>query len=326
MSIPNRYVVLTSGGDAPGMNAAIRAVVRAGIANGAEMFGSEMGYEGLIKEELQPLSVESVANTIQRGGTILKSARSQGFYDENTQQKAADFLHAQGITGLIVLGGNGSFQGAKKLEQKSQISVIGIPCTIDNDIAGTDYCIGFDTCCNTALQAIDKIRDTALSFDSNFLVEVMGRSSGFIAAEVGTAGGAEFILTPEFPMSADDILQLLAKKKRKKLASIIVAAESDQPGWTINLANEIREKSGINYRVCVLGHTQRGGSPTAMDRLMATRMGHHAVELLQAGKSGLMVSLQDDKITSTPFRNPENGTRFLDEKELLVINQTVSCV
>lgn len=321
----DKYVVLTSGGDSPGMNAAIRAVVRSGVAAGVSMFGSEMGYKGLIKQELIPLTTESVANCIQRGGTILKSARCDDFYNANTRQKVADFLNLQGVTGLIVLGGNGSFQGASKLQEQGGPATVGIPCTIDNDINGSDYSIGFDTCCNTAVQAIDKIRDTALSFDNNFLVEVMGRASGFIAAEVGVAGGAELILTPEFAMSTDEIVEALTHKKRKKLASLIVAAESATPGWTFNLAKEIEKKAGLTYRVCILGHTQRGGSPTVKDRLIATRMGYHAIEVLQNKKSGKMVCLKNGKISETNFPSAKNGTRFFDAKELLLINERISC-
>lgn len=320
----DKYVVLTSGGDAPGMNAAVRSVVRSGIAAGIEMYGTEFGYKGLIQEELFPMTTESVANCIQRGGTILRSARSDAFFKESTRQKVADFLQQKGITGLIVLGGNGSFQGASKLEEQGGPATVGIPCTIDNDINGTEYCIGFDTCCNTAIQAIDKIRDTALSFDNNFLVEVMGRSSGFIAAAVGAAGGAELILTPEFPTTTDEIINALTHRKRKKLASIIVAAESDKPGWTFNLAKEIKDKANLTYRVCILGHTQRGGSPTAKDRLIATRMGHRAIELLQAGKTRKMVCVKHSKVDNTDFPAADNGTRFFDDKELLLINEKVS--
>jgi 6-phosphofructokinase 1 len=320
----NKYVVLTSGGDAPGMNAAIRSVVRSAAAANIPLLGSEMGYEGLIKQELKPLSSESVANCIQRGGTILKSARSDGFYRESVREQVVYFLKEQGITGLIVLGGNGSFQGAAKLEEQGGPPTVGIPCTIDNDIYGTEYSIGFDTCCNTALQAIDKIRETALSFDNHFIVEVMGRASGFIAAEVGVAGGAELILTPEFPMSTDEIISSLVHKKRKKLASIIVAAESARPGWTFDLAKEIQQKAELDYRVCILGHTQRGGSPTVKDRLIATRMGHYAIELLQRGKSGKMICMKNNEVTYTRFPRPKDGTRFFDAKELLLMNEKIS--
>lgn len=320
----NKYVVLTSGGDAPGMNAAIRAVVRAGIAAGAEMYGTEFGYKGLIQQQLIPLDAASVANCIQRGGTILKSARCSDFFDPAVRQQVADFLQDQGITGLIVLGGNGSFQGALKLHEQGGPATVGIPCTIDNDINGTEYCIGFDTCCNTALEAIDKIRDTALSFDNNFLVEVMGRASGFIAATVGMAGGAELILTPEFPMTTSQIIETLTCKRRKKLTSIVVAAESETPGWSFNLAREIKEQADITYRVCILGHTQRGGSPTTQDRLMATRMGYHAIEILQTGLSGHMTSLQCGEITHQPFPAPDNGTRFFNDQDLLHINELIS--
>ena len=322
---PNKYLVLTSGGDSPGMNAAIRSVVRSGIAAGATLFGAELVLKGLIKHELLPLTKESVANCIQRGGTILKSARCDEFYKASSRQKVADFLRTQGITGLIILGGNGSFQGALKLQEEGGPPTVGIPCTIDNDINGSEYSIGFDTCCNTALQAIDKIRDTALSFENNFLVEVMGRASGFIAAEVGVAGGAELILTPEFPLTTNQIIDALTQKKRKKLASIIVAAESGTPGWTFNLAKEIQEKANLNYRVCILGHTQRGGSPTVKDRLIATHMGYHAIQVLQSGESGKMICLKQDKITHTDFPSAENGTRFFDSKELLLINERISC-
>ena len=324
MGKKKNYLLLTSGGDAPGMNAAIRAAVRTGMSVGAKMFATTMGFEGLIQRDLIPLDEKSVANCIQRGGTILKSARSVDFMQASVQKKAARFLAKKKIDGVIVLGGNGSFQGAMSLHAAGGPAVIGIPCTIDNDIVGTDYTIGFDTCCNTALQAIDKIRDTALSFDNDFLIEVMGRSSGFIACEVGIAGGAELILTPEFPMSTDAIIQKILHRKREKLASIIVAAESGDPGRTIDLAKAIKAKTGHDYRVCILGHTQRGGTPTVRDRFIATQMGHHAITLLEAGESGKMVCSHNGGIGSAAFPPPELATRYLDDQSLLRMNQTIS--
>ncbi len=324
MSHPiKKIVILTSGGDAPGMNAAIRAAVRSAIANDIEVFASENGYDGLVKRELKPLNVRSVANCIQRGGTILKTKRVLEFHEKSVRDQCRIFLEEQQIDGLIVLGGDGSFTGAARLQHEGGPRVIGIPCTIDNDIVGTEYCIGFDTACNTALSAIDKIRDTAFSLNRNFLIEVMGRASGFIAMEVGIAGGAEIILIPEFPMELDVLARKIKQQAGKKSASIIVAAESDEPGSSLKLVEEIKKKTGVTYKVCILGHTQRGGTPTAKDRVMGSLMGAKAVEALLTGGSCQMVAADHGKIITTNFPTQGQATRFFNDKKILKINQTI---
>jgi len=323
MNSPNNILILSSGGDAPGMNAAMRSVVRSAIQRGMSVFGATGGYDGVLDNAIHPLHADSVANCLQLGGTQLRTTRSRRFLERDARQKAASILTDLQIDALVVLGGNGSLSGAALLHEESGIPVIGIPCTIDNDIVGTDECVGFDTACNTALDAIDKIRDTALSLERGFIIEVMGRSSGFLAAHVGMAGGAEVIITPEFPLSVDDIVGQLANKKRNKLTSIIVAAEADQPGWTINLAEQLNERTTLNYRSCILGHIQRGGKPTAHDRVLATRMGHEVIEALYGGQTQGMIGVIDNQLALHPFP-PKNSTRKLATADFLTINAAVS--
>ena len=318
-----KLLILSSGGDAPGMNAAIRAVVRQGLHRGMAVYGCMQGFNGLINKHIVPLEENSVANCIQRGGTILKTARSERFLDTAIQQQCIAYLQQEGFTSLIALGGNGSFQGAKRLATEADLQVIGIPCTIDNDVPGTDYCIGFDTACNTALQAIDHIRDTALSHDRNFIVEVMGRASGFLAVEVGIAGGAEFIIIPEFPITPEQIAVKIRGKKRQKLTSIIVNAEADQPGHSMQLATDIQAISGLEYKTCILGHIQRGGTPTAKDRFIATLMGSRAIEAILAGETNKMVSHQHGKITLSDFPSATASTQHFSRKDLLTLNAIV---
>ncbi|MCH9644221.1 MAG: 6-phosphofructokinase [Gammaproteobacteria bacterium] len=315
-----KCLILSSGGDAPGMNAAIRAVVRTALHHNMEVYGSEMGYGGLIDKSIFPLHDQSVANCIQRGGTILKTARCEEFLDANVRKQCHAFLKQQGIQHLFVLGGNGSFQGASLLADLGDLNVIGIPCTIDNDIVNTEYTIGFDTACNTALEAIDKIRDTASSHDCHFIIEVMGRASGFLAVEVGIAGGAEIILIPEAPITTKKLVEKIKSKRREKLSSIIVAAEADQPGQSLELAKQINQQSGITYKVCILGHTQRGGTPTAKDRKMGSVMGALAVDATREGKSKYMTAIQQGELTLVPFAPPEQATRYFDDKHLLKVN------
>jgi 6-phosphofructokinase 1 len=319
-----KVLVITSGGDAPGMNAAIRACVRMGLHHNFAMYGCESGFQGLLKQHIFPMDEESVANCIQRGGTILKTARSNEFKHEATQQQCRDFIQQQNINAVIILGGNGSFQGALQLAQKSNLKVIGIPCTIDNDITGTEYCIGFDTACNTALNCIDRVRDTALSHERKFIIEVMGRNTGFLAVEVGIAGGAEFIITPEFPVTADELIIKMTKQNRKKLTSIIVAAESDQPGHTIALAAEIKNKSNIDYKTCVLGHIQRGGTPSTRDRVTATKMGILAIEAIKKGISNQFTAELGGKIVLQDFPTEDQATRTLKQNGLLLHNQIIA--
>lgn len=318
-----KLLVLTSGGDAPGMNAALRAVVRTAIYHGIEVYGSEMGYCGLTQYKMKPLTTSSVANIIQRGGTILKTGRCIEFIDKKCRDFCRDYLAKENIDAMVVLGGNGSFTGAMLLENEGGPKAIGIPCTIDNDIVGTDYSIGFDTACNTAVEAIDRIRDTAFSHKRNFIIEVMGRSSGFIAVEVGIAVGAEIILTPEFPVSTEELVKKIQKKQREKLVSLIVAAEANQADWCFGLAREIKRVSNIDYKVCVLGYIQRGGSPSAKDRSIASIMGAKAVEALLEGQSKRMVGLQKGQITLAPFPEPGAATRFFEDNDLLRLNNII---
>ncbi|RHS81466.1 6-phosphofructokinase [Firmicutes bacterium AM43-11BH] len=280
--------VLTSGGDAPGMNAAIRAVVRTAIANGIRVCGIRRGYHGLLKEEIIELSARDVADTIQRGGTILQTARCQTMRTEEGQQKAAAICKKYGIDGLVVIGGDGSFAGAQKLANLG-VRTIGLPGTIDLDIACTDYTIGFDTAVNTAMEAIDKVRDTSTSHERCSIIEVMGRGAGYLALWCGIANGAEKILLPEEhdydeQSMIDDIMEC---KKRGKKNYIIINAEG--VGDSINMAKRIEEATGIETRATILGHMQRGGSPTCKDRVYASVMGAKAVELLMEGKSNRVV-------------------------------------
>ena len=280
--------VLTSGGDAPGMNAAIRAVVRTAIANGIRVCGIRRGYHGLLKEEIIELTARDVADTIQRGGTILQTARCQTMRTEEGQQKAAAICKKYGIDGLVVIGGDGSFAGAQKLANLG-VRTIGLPGTIDLDIACTDYTIGFDTAVNTAMEAIDKVRDTSTSHERCSIIEVMGRGAGYLALWCGIANGAEKILLPEEhdydeQSMIDDIMEC---KKRGKKNYIIINAEG--VGDSINMAKRIEEATGIETRATILGHMQRGGSPTCKDRVYASVMGAKAVELLMDGKSNRVV-------------------------------------
>lgn len=297
MNAPNKIAVLTSGGDAPGMNAAIRSVVRTSITSKIEVMGVLGGYAGLVQNKLIGLSMSSVANIIQRGGTILKSGRSLDFLKPEVRAQAAANLKAAGIQGLVAIGGDGTFTGAGLLHQEHGISVVGIPGTIDNDIFGTEETIGFDTALNTALEAIDRIRDTAASHDRLFIVEVMGRDSGFIAIDVGLAGGAEEVFIPENLANVEQAIQSIKRGlSRGKSSSIIVAAEGQKVGRAYDLAEQIRRKAGYEAKVCVLGHIQRGGPPTARDRILASRFGFSAVRALQAGHSGVMVALQQGSV------------------------------
>ncbi len=318
-----RIAVLTSGGDAPGMNAGIRAIVRTALANDWEVYGCRNGFRGLVENDLFVLEQSLVANIIQRGGTILKTDRYPEFKQATIRRQAIENLREHGIEALIVLGGDGSFRGAKVLGNEGGIKTIGIPCTIDNDIVGTDYTIGFDTAGNTALKAIDNIRDTAFSHNNNFLVEVMGRSSGFLAMHVGIAGGAEFILVPELDLSVDDLISRIRERQRLKLGSIIVIAEADQPGRSFYMAEKINAELDINYKVCVLGHTQRGGAPTMHDREIASLMGYRAVKALLDNKDQVMVAYKKEHFTLVEFPELETGSRRLGKTQLFHINDVL---
>ena len=285
--------VLTSGGDAPGMNAAIRAVVRTGLTKGLRVRGIRKGYQGLLDEEIIDLSARDVSDTIQRGGTILQTARCEEMRTEEGQQKAAAILKKYGVDGLVVIGGDGSFAGAQALANLG-INTIGVPGTIDLDIACTEYTIGFDTAVNTAMEAIDKVRDTSTSHERCSIIEVMGRDAGYLALWCGIANGAERILLPEEKENFDEaalIQDIMANKRRGKKNYIIINAEG--VGDTINLAKRIEEATGIETRATILGHMQRGGSPTCKDRVYASTMGAMAVELLLAGKYNRVVGYKE---------------------------------
>jgi 6-phosphofructokinase 1 len=294
--------VFTSGGDAPGMNPAIRSVVRTAVNREVEVIGIMHGYNGMIENSMRTLQMRDVANIIQRGGTILKTGRSAEFLKPEYRAIAAKNLKALGIEGLVCIGGDGSFRGAQALFAEHKIPVVGIPGTIDNDVFGTDDTIGFDTAVNTALQAIDKIRDTADSHDRIFIVEVMGRNSGWIASQVGLAGGAEEILTSDNVVTVDKIVENLKNSRfRGKTSSIIITAEGQKPGRAYDLSDAIRKKSGLDAKVCILGHQQRGGSPTAHDRILASRLASAAVDALLSGKTNSMIGTSGGQLIDVPL-------------------------
>jgi 6-phosphofructokinase 1 len=307
--------VLSSGGDGPGFNPCIRAVVRMGISYGMAVMGIRNGYSGLISGEIEELTARSVGGIIGRGGTILGTARSEEFRTERGRRTAMRKLNEHGIEGLIVIGGDGSFRGALKLQQEFSFPVVGVPGTIDNDISGTDMCIGVDTALNTVLDAIDKIRDTASSHQRAFLIEVMGRACGYLALMSGLAGGAEMVLLPEVETSPEEVAAALRNAYlRGKAHCIIVVAEGYKPG-TAAVANYLEEQEsdlGFEVRTTVLGHVQRGGSPTAFERLLATRLGVAAVDAMRDGHSGVMVGLIGNKITLTPLEQVTSQPRSLD--------------
>ncbi|HOU31182.1 MAG TPA: 6-phosphofructokinase, partial [Bacteroidales bacterium] len=294
--------VLTSGGDAPGMNAAIRAVVRTAIYHGLEVMGIRQGYAGLINADFIPLVSSSVSDIIQRGGTILKTARCEEFRTPEGRQKAYENLKAAQIDGVVVIGGDGSFTGARLFNEEYDIPFVGVPGTIDNDIYGTDYTIGYDTALNTVVQAVDKIRDTASAHDRMFFIEVMGAEAGFIALFSGIATGAEAIIIPEVKGEERDLKKILFDgNKRKKSSNLIIVAEGDEEGGAFAWAEKFKnEYPDINIRVTVLGHLQRGGSPTAIDRVNASRLGSAAVEALLDDQKSVMVGLQNDEIVLVP--------------------------
>ena len=320
----NRIGVFTSGGDSPGMNACIRAVVRAGIYHGLEVYGIFRGYEGMIDGQIEKLESHSVSNIIQRGGTILKSARSKRFMMKEGRQEAFNQLQKHSIDALVAIGGDGTFTGAHIFYSEFGVPVIGIPGTIDNDLFGTDYTIGYDTAINTAVEAIDKIRDTANSHDRLFFIEVMGRDAGLIALRSGIAGGAEAILVPETKTNIDHLIAILKQGwKHEKSSSIVVVAEGDQGGGAIEVARQVKARfSEYDTRVSILGHMQRGGNPTCQDRVIASRMGVGAVEALINGQSDIMVGIVHKDISHTPLEqaikyNLEVNKNLLELVEIL---------
>lgn len=320
-----KLLVLTSGGDAPGMNPALRAVVRSGHYHGLSVYACHNGYQGLVEHKIFPMNPGDVTNCIQRGGTIIKSSRSPAFRQKEVRDSCREFLHKHGIKYMIVIGGDGSFRGASILEQEGGPKCIGIPGTIDNDIVGTDYTIGYDTARNTALQAIDKIRDTASSNSLYFLVETMGRNAGFLAADVALAGGAEFVLTPEFPLSLEELAKKITLPQRKKQSLIAIVAEGNNPGRSVAIAEELKKLTPqFEYRVCILGHTQRGGSPTAWDRIVASHMGDMAIKALINGKSQHMTAIKNGDYFLMPFPDQNQSARRLTNKDLIQLSLRLS--
>jgi 6-phosphofructokinase 1 len=296
-------------------------VVRTGIYHGLEVFGITRGYSGMIDNDIHQMDSRSVANIIQRGGTILKTARCMEFMTTEGRAKAYNNLKKHGIDGLVIIGGDGSFKGAQIFSNEFDIPCIGIPGTIDKDIAGTDFTIGFDTAVNTAISAIDKIRDTADAHDRLFIIEVMGRDAGYIALHSGIGTGAEHILIPERKTDVEQVLaSLQEKEKRKKLVNIVVVAEGDDFGGANDLAKVIKERiPGFDIRVAVLGHIQRGGSPSSMDRLIASRMGYSAVECLIEGKHNVMVGIVNNRMHYTPLDNAVKAKQKISEEWLKIV-------
>lgn len=313
--------VLTSGGDSPGMNAAIRAVVRTSLYHNLEIFGIMRGYQGMVEDDIIPMHSRSVANIIQRGGTILKTARSKDFFEEAGRKQAYENLKKHGIDGLVIIGGDGSFRGAQRFSAEFDIPCIGLPGTIDKDIAGTDFTIGFDTAVNTAVDAIDKIRDTADAHDRLFVIEVMGRDAGYIALHSGIATGAEHILIPECKTDIDAVVDsLVEKERRKKLVNMIVVAEGDEFGGANDVGKYIKEKlPNADVRVCILGHIQRGGSPSCLDRLIASRLGYAAVDALLEGKHNTMIGIVNNKLHYTPLDKAIKAKQKINDEWLKIV-------
>lgn len=305
MKTIKRIAVFTSGGDSPGMNAAVRAVVRTALHNDLNVVGIRYGYQGMIEGDIVEMEDHSVSNIIQRGGTILKSARSKEFREQAGREKAVQNLKQHEVDAVVAIGGDGTFRGATKLYDEFGIPVIGVPGTIDNDLSGTDETIGYDTAMNTAMEAIDKIRDTADAHERLFLVEVMGREAGFIALETGIATGAELILLPESASRVHDVAESLNKiLKVQRRSTLVIVAEGDETGGAVKLAENLREDfAKYDMRVSVLGHIQRGGSPTSRDRVLSSRLGSAAVQALLDGHTSVMVGVVNNKTKLTPMRN-----------------------
>ncbi len=312
--------VLTSGGDAPGMNAAIRAVVRAGFYYNLEMYGIYRGYEGMINDEIKRLESKNIAHILERGGTFLKSARSAEFRTPEGRQKAYNNLKKHEIDALVVIGGDGSLTGAHLFYQEFGIPAIGLPGTIDNDLSGTDSTIGFDTACNTAIQAIDKIRDTATSHDRLFFVEVMGRDAGFIAINAGIGSAAAATLIPEKKMPIEKLVdRLKARKKAMKQSNIVIVAEGGKSGGAAEIADKIKKQlPSYDIKVTILGHLQRGGSPSSFDRVLASKLGVAAVEGLMQGKYDVMAGIINNKIVFTPITKAIVDDKEVDEDDFRI--------
>ncbi len=325
MATINKIGVFTSGGDAPGMNACIRAVVRTGIYLGKEMVGIQQGYQGMIDKKFINMDARSVRHIIQMGGTILKTARCMDFRTPEGRAFAYKNLKEEGIDALVPIGGDGTFTGAELLSREYDIPVICVPGTIDNDLYGSDYTLGYDTATNTVIEAIDKIRDTAASHDRLFFVEVMGRDSGCIALHAGIAGGAEAILLPEKETAIDDLIQKLEKSSEHKTSSIVIIAEGDKNGGAYNVAKRVKEKFNFyDIKVTILGHLQRGGSPSSFDRVLGGRMGYAAVRALLAGENRKMVGLRNNRIQLTDLEEAIHNHSFKLEEDLMEMANILS--
>ena len=314
MSDIKRIAVLTSGGDAPGMNAAVRAVVRTASHHDLHVYGIRRGYAGMIDGDIGRLETGDVANIMHRGGTILKTARSEEFREKKGRKEAYDTLMAHDIDACIVIGGNGTYTGAHKFVKEFDIPMIGLPGTIDNDIFGTDETIGFDTAINTAVEAIDKIRDTADSHNRLFFVEVMGRDAGYIALHTGLGSGAGNIFLPETDTTVDDLIAILRKaSRRKKLFNLVIVAEGNKNGNAVEIADRVAKKyDDYDIRVTIIGHLQRGGSPTCRDRVLSSRLGFSAVNAILEGKSDVAIGVINNEITYTPFSEAINHKKSLN--------------
>ena len=319
-----KYIgILTSGGDAPGMNAAIRAVTRSAIYNGWKVKGIYHGYNGLINGEIEEFTSESVSNIIQRGGTILKTARSKEFMTPEGRKKAYETLQREKIEALVVIGGNGTLAGAREFADEYNIVCIGLPGTIDNDLNGTDYTIGYDTALNTIVSCVDKIRDTAASHDRIFFVEVMGRDAGFLAQNSAIASGAETAIIPEDNTDVDQLEQFISRGIRKtKNSSIVIVSESPKDGGAMHYAERVKkEYPQYEVRVSILGHLQRGGSPSAYDRILASRLGEGAIEALLDGQRNVLIGIHNDKVVYIPFAEAIKSDKPLDKSLINVLNQ-----
>lgn len=309
--------ILTSGGDAPGMNAAIRAITRAGIASGLTVKGIYRGYEGLINNEIKDFTTENVSNIIQRGGTILKTARSKEFMTPEGRAKAHENMVAAGIDALIVIGGNGSLSGARIFAEEFDVPCIGLPGTIDNDLSGTDSTIGYDTTLNTIVECVDKIRDTATSHERIFFIEVMGRDAGFLAQNSAIASGAEAAIIPEDSSNADQLEQFISRGIRKsKSSSMVIVSESPKCGAMYYADRVKKEYPEFDVRVSILGHLQRGGSPSAYDRILASRLGVGAIQALKEGQRNVMIGIRNDEVVYVPFTNAIKSDKPI-KKELI---------
>ena len=313
--------VMTSGGDAPGMNAAIRAITRAAIANEIAVKGIYRGYKGIVFDEIEEFKTQNVSNIIQRGGTILKTARSEEFKTPEGMQKAYEVLMKHGIDALIVIGGDGSLTGARSFAQKYDYPIVGLPGTIDNDLFGTDTTIGYDTALNTIVECVDKIRDTASSHERLFFIEVMGRDAGFLALNGAIASGAEAAIIPEISLQKDQLSEMIGNGFRKsKNSSIVLVAESEVTGGAMGFAERVkREYPQFDVRVSILGHLQRGGAPSAQDRILATRMGVAAIEALLEDQRNVMVGIQNDDIVLVPFVKAIKNDKLIDPDLLNVL-------